>query len=84
MKRIAVEKNLRNVKDYFENQGYKVDVFNDTDLENIKQNNDYDAIVLSGMGKDLLGIQNTSILSPVIDASGMSPEEILNRIDNRG
>jgi DNA-binding response OmpR family regulator len=84
VRKVAVERNLRNVKEYFESQGYKVDIFEDTELEDIKTRDNYEAIILSGGNKDLCGMQDTLTAIPVIDATGMTPEELLNRVDNKG
>jgi phosphoribosylcarboxyaminoimidazole (NCAIR) mutase len=84
VRKVAVERNLRNVKEYFENQGYKVDIFEDTELEDIKTRDNYEAIIISGGNKDLCGMQDTLTSIPVIDATGMTPEELLNRLDNKG
>jgi hypothetical protein len=83
-RKVAIERNLRNVKDYFESQGYKVDIFEDTELEDIKTGNKYEAIILSGGNKNLMGMQDTLTSIPVVDASGMTPEEILNRVNDKG
>lgn len=78
--KIAVEKNLKNVKEYFEKNGYEVDSFDDTKLFNAPKVSEYDALIISGGNKDFLGYEDTEMATPVIDASGMSPEEILNRL----
>jgi hypothetical protein len=83
-RKVAVERNLRNDKEYFESQGYKVDIFEDTELEDIKSRDKYEAIILSGGNVNLMGMQDTLTSIPVIDASGMTPEEILNRVGNKG
>lgn len=75
-KRIAVESQLSNVKRYLTDKGY--------DVVNLEQNKDlskinikdYDAIVITGQHKDMLGYEDTITKSPVIDATGMTPEDI--------
>jgi len=44
------------------------------------QDEDYDAIVVTGMNNDFLGLQDTATGAPVIDATGMTPEEIHEQI----
>lgn len=79
---IAVERQLSNVKRYLTDKGY--------DIVNLEQNenlsgisiNDYDAIVITGQHKDMMGYENTITKAPVIDATGMTPEDIEREIEN--
>lgn len=80
MKKIAVQEGLRPVQEYLEDQGYEVETVN-FDAFTQAQNEDYDAIVLTGMNKDFLGMQDTATGAPVIDATGMTPEEIYEQIN---
>lgn len=79
MKKVAVEKSLGNVKSYLSNQGYNV-----ADLESAKSSlQNFDAVVVSGQNSNLLGMQNTSTKASVVNASGMSPEDVYNQLTNR-
>ena len=40
-----------------------------------------DAIVVTGMDQNVMGIQTTSTKVPIIDASGMVPEEVEKSIN---
>lgn len=71
---VAVEKNLTPVKDYLTSQGCQV-----IDVE-AAQNRPVDAVVLSGVKQNLLGMQDVLVNAPVITASGKTPEEIWNSI----
>lgn len=42
-----------------------------------------DAVVLSGADQNIMGMQNIVTKAPVINASGLSPEEIWNEIQRR-
>lgn len=79
-KKVAVEQNLDNVREYLEERGIKTEKFSGSQLINASNISKYDAIVVSGSNKDLLGIQNTSTKVPVIDATGMTPEQIYQNI----
>lgn len=79
MKKIAVQKGLTPVQEYLEDQGYEVETI-ESDIFTKAQNEDYDAIVLTGMSKDFLGMQDTATKAPVIDATGMTPEEVYEQI----
>jgi hypothetical protein len=67
---IAVEDGLDNIREMLEDEGYRV-----VDLE--EQAKNIDAVVLTGMDDDLMGIANMDTEGFVIDASGRQPEEIL-------
>lgn len=82
MKHIAVEKNLTPIKEYLENKGYEVECF-EGPVENAWDHcKDLEAIVITGMSQDMLGIQNTSSKAVVIDADGMTPEEVEERLEH--
>lgn len=71
---IAVENNLTPVKDYLVAKGCQV-----IDVESA-QNQSVDAVVLSGVKQNLMGIQDVIVNAPVITASGKTPEEIWSSI----
>lgn len=71
---IAVENNLTPVKDFLVAQGCQV-----IDVESA-QHQSVDAVVLSGVKQNLMGIQDVIVNAPVITASGKTPEEIWNNI----
>lgn len=79
MQKIAVQKGLTPVRDYLADQGYEVETI-DFDAFTQAQNENYDAIVLTGMNKNFLGMEDTATGAPVIDATGMTPEEIHEQI----
>lgn len=79
-KKVAVEKNLANVKQYFEENGYQVDMIEDSEIDTIGGISKYDAIIVSGGNIDFMGMQDTNTRTPMIDASGLSPTEIFNRV----
>lgn len=78
--KVAVEKNLMSVKQYFVNQGCQVDTFTDNQLDTIGESDNYDAIIISGGNQNFMGNEETSTLSPIIDIEGMTPEEVYNRV----
>lgn len=80
-KKVAVEKNLTSVKQYFENNGYQVDTIDDTQIDTIGGIGRYDAIIVSGGNIDFMGIQKTNTSTPIIDASGSTPVEIFNKMN---
>lgn len=79
-KKVAVEQNLDNVREYLEKKGIKTERFSGSQLINASNISKYDAIIVSGSNKDLLGIEDTSTKVPVIDATGMTPEQIYKNL----
>ena len=76
MKRIAIEQDLSNVKEYLQNNGYTVEC-----LENFKGNLDsFDAIVVTGQNSNFLGMQNTTTKASVINANGLTAEDVYTRL----
>jgi len=79
MKKVAVEKSLKNVKSYLKNQGLNV-----TDLETGKTDlNNFDAVVVSGQDSNFLGDHTTNTKTSVINAKGMTVEDIYKQLNNR-
>lgn len=80
MQKIAVQRGLTPVQEYLEDRGYEVETV-DFDAFSKAQNEYYDAIVLTGMSNNFLGMEDTATDAPVIDATGMTPEEICEQIE---
>lgn len=79
MTRIAVEQNLTPIREYLSEQGYEVEALDSTRL-NIGAQNNYAAIVISGVDQNLAGIQNVVQNCPVINADGLTPQEVHQRL----
>jgi hypothetical protein len=74
--KIAVEAGLSNIEEALKDEGYQV-----VDLDDSGSN--VDAIVLTGMDEDLMGISTTITDGVVVDASGRDPEEIIYELEGR-
>jgi galactitol-specific phosphotransferase system IIB component len=83
LKDIAVEKSLSNISDYLKDHGYKVYEIDATQTNNKDFIRGFDAVVISGINKDFLGIQDTTTEMPVIIASGLKPEEVIAGIEKK-
>ena len=77
MKRIAVDKNLSNVKRELEDNGYEVVNYSERNLKDIA------AYVITGEDKDMMNMQDTSTRQPVINAKGMNATEIMSELNNK-
>lgn len=82
MKKVAVQKGLNPVKDYLSEEGYTVKEF-----DNRKKNagnflNKYDAVVVTGENQNIMGTQGTISKAPIINATGMTVEEVKKRVEN--
>lgn len=76
MKTVAVETGLQSVSDYLREQGVQV-----VTMENAEQSvGDAAVMVISGMDKNLMGMQDVVTAVPVISAEGMSPEQVYQQI----
>lgn len=81
-KTIAVEHNLTPVVEYLSEKGYKVESI-DFGSEYRKGIDKYDAVVITGMNKDFLGVQDIVSKIPVIEAKGLSAEQVYDQITKK-
>jgi hypothetical protein len=72
--RVGIEDNLGHVRQYLIQRGYQVGTL-DKDVEG------YDVLVVTGQNTNFMGIQDTDTRIPVIDASGLTSEEVYRRIE---
>ncbi len=83
MRKIGVEKGLSNVVDYLTNEGYSVEVLSESIDNNIPKLKDLDAIVTAGYNTDMLGISDTETQAPVVNAKGLTLEEVKAQLEQR-
>ncbi|AIS52051.1 hypothetical protein TKV_c08690 [Thermoanaerobacter kivui] len=78
-KKVAVESQLSNIKNYLKERGYEVVELEEYLLS--KNNfNAYDAVVITGQSRNMLGMDDISTKAAVIDATGMTPFDVEERI----
>jgi len=82
MKKIAIQIGLNSIKEYLCQEGYTVKEF-----DNRKKNagnflNKYDAVVVTGGNQNIMGVEETISSTPIIDATGMTGEEVQMLIKN--
>ena len=78
MSKIGVEQSLTNVQEALRAKGY--------DIVELKQESDakgLDCCVITGLDKDVLGMQNASMKGSVIDAHGLTADEICQQVDEK-
>ena len=81
MKKIAVQEGLNPIKNYLCEEGYTVKEF-----DNRKKNagnflDRYDAVIVTGENQNFMGTEDTISKTPIIDASGMTGEEVKEQIE---
>lgn len=83
MKKVAVERELSRIGDYLKNEGYSVQELDTNMKYNSSTLNSFDAVILSGLSEDFMGIQDTLTTTPIINAEGMTEEQIKGEIDKK-
>ncbi len=73
---IGIEQSLSNVEDALKAKGYNV-----IQLRNEQDAKKCDACVVTGQDMDVMGISDPVMDGPVIEASGLSADEIVQRVD---
>lgn len=76
MNTVAVETGLHPVKSYLEQQGCQV-----VDIQNGASPAGQAAVIcISGMDKNLMGMQDIITDVPVVSCDGLSPEQVYQRV----
>ncbi|WP_203362130.1 YkuS family protein [Bacillus sp. REN10] len=78
MAKIGVELALQNVKQALQEKGHQV-----VDLRNESDFKQCDCCVITGLDSNVMGMQETLTKSSIIEASGMSAEEVCQEVENR-
>jgi hypothetical protein len=77
-KRIGVEQSLTNVSDALRAKGYDV-----VELQQEQDANGCDCCVITGQDQNVMGIQNAITQGSVLNAHGMSAEEVCQAVESR-
>ncbi|EPR13838.1 YkuS family protein [Ruminiclostridium papyrosolvens] len=78
--KIAIEPNLTPIKDYLTKKGYNVE---NMDYGQGATKNNFDAIIVAGVETNIMGIQDTSSKAIVINADGMTEEQVYQELQSR-
>lgn len=81
MKSIGIQKGLNTVKDYLQNSGYQTYEVDTTNKNNPTTLKSFDALIVTGMDDNEMGYDNTSTKMPVVNANGMTPEDVKKFLD---
>lgn len=78
MAKIGVEQSLTNVTRALRDKGYDVvELKQESDARNV------DCCVVTGLDSNVMGMQDTITKAPVIEARGMSADEVCREVENR-
>jgi hypothetical protein len=80
--KIAIEPALSDVRNYLAERGYRVENLNLNEHSSWNLRS-YGAIVVTGLNTNLSGIHDTETKAAVINADGLTPEEVAAQIDKR-
>ncbi|RBW70000.1 YkuS family protein [Bacillus taeanensis] len=78
MAKIGVEQSLGQVKAALQSKGHEV-----IDLKQEQDANGCDCCVVSGQDENVMGIQNVAAQGSVIDARGLSADEVCQQVESR-
>jgi len=73
---IAVEESLPQISEYLRGSGFQTVKTTDANIRRAA------AVVISGADKDVLGMGTAVTAAPVINANGLTPEEVLHEINS--
>ncbi|BCB02292.1 YkuS family protein [Bacillus sp. KH172YL63] len=76
--RIGVEQSLQNVVQALREKGHDV-----VELKQESDANGCDCCIVTGMDSNVMGIQNVATQGPVIEASGLSADQICQQVESR-
>ncbi len=83
MKKIGVEKGLSTIADYLNAEGYSVEILGEDLQSNVAKCGNLDVIVTADYNTNMMGFSVTSTKVPIINASGLTQEEIKDIIDQK-
>lgn len=83
MKKVAVQKGLSPIKSYLQNSGYSVKEFDSKEKAADNYLNKFDAVVVTGENENIMGIEDAATSASIINADGMTPEDIKNKIERK-
>ncbi|KHD36234.1 hypothetical protein NL50_10730 [Clostridium acetobutylicum] len=83
MKKIGVESGLSAIADYLKNEGYSVELLGGNLENNAAKCDSFDAVVTADYNTNMMGFCNTSTKTPIVNASGLTREEVKSMIEQK-
>lgn len=80
MKTIGIQKELSTIRDYLQDQGYKVYEVDTTNITSTITLKSFDALVVNGANDNIMGLDDTATKIPVINADGLTPVDVEDMI----
>lgn len=80
-KRVAVEQTLKNVGTFLQEKGYEIASL-DPLSESKAELHNVSAVIISGQDENMMGMQDMVTQSVVIDARGMTEEQVYERLQD--
>ncbi|MFD9627070.1 YkuS family protein [Peribacillus muralis] len=78
MSRIGVEESLTNIQEALREKGFDVvEIKQEVDAKNL------DCCVVTGMESNVMGISDPSIKASIIDANGLTADEVCNKVEDK-
>ncbi|WHY84252.1 YkuS family protein [Neobacillus novalis] len=78
MAKVGVEQSLTNIQQALKEKGYDVvELKHEADAQNC------DCCVITGLDSNMMGMQDTFTKGSVIDANGMSADEVCQQVESR-
>lgn len=78
MAKVGVEQSLTNVEQALRDKGYEVVTLKqESDAQNC------DCCVITGLDSNVMGMTDTSTKVPVIEANGMTADEVCHEVESR-
>ena len=78
MKKIGVEQSLTNIQSALREKGYDV-----VSLQNASDAQNCDCCVVTGLDTNVMGIQDTTTKASIIEANGLSADEVITEIESK-
>lgn len=78
MARIGVEQSLSNIQQALRDKGYDV-----VELRQESDTQGCDCCVITGIDSNVMGMQDTSIQGSVIEANGLTAEQVCRQVEDR-
>ncbi|MFJ7679536.1 YkuS family protein [Peribacillus sp. NPDC097264] len=78
MSKIGVEESLTNIQEALRDKGFDVvEIKQEADAKNL------DCCVVTGLETNVMGISDTSIKASIIDADGLTADEVCRQVENK-